>query len=129
VIPIIVVGLDQLRILQARKLAIVECEIASIDNLLPGRAIGVSDERAYPSWLKLSESEAERKDRVLAMDLLFRARVQAMNESASSTIANQQVAANGDQPYQTQGRNGDSVLPGSLRVTLRVQHIVHARKR
>jgi hypothetical protein len=35
VIPIIAVGLDQLRILQARKLAIVVSEIASINNLLP----------------------------------------------------------------------------------------------
>src|ERR1700736_1707229 len=37
VIPIIAVGLDQLRILQARKLAIVESEIASINNLLPDK--------------------------------------------------------------------------------------------
>jgi predicted dehydrogenase len=29
-----------------------------------GRAIGISDERAYPSWLELIESEAKRKDRV-----------------------------------------------------------------
>jgi predicted dehydrogenase len=29
-----------------------------------GRAIGVSEERAYPSWLELIESEANRKDRV-----------------------------------------------------------------
>jgi predicted dehydrogenase len=29
-----------------------------------GRAIGVSEERAYPSWRELVESEAKRKDRV-----------------------------------------------------------------
>src|SRR6266478_2481029 len=29
-----------------------------------GRAIGVSEERAYPSWRELIESEAKRKDRV-----------------------------------------------------------------
>ena len=29
-----------------------------------GRAIGVSDERAYPSWRELVENEAKRKDRV-----------------------------------------------------------------
>src|ERR1700757_2957764 len=29
-----------------------------------GRAIGISDERAYPSWRELIESEAKRKDRV-----------------------------------------------------------------
>jgi predicted dehydrogenase len=29
-----------------------------------GRAIGVSEERAYPSWRELIESEANRKDRV-----------------------------------------------------------------
>src|SRR5258707_3572252 len=29
-----------------------------------GRAIGVSDERAYPSWRELVESEAKRKDRI-----------------------------------------------------------------
>jgi predicted dehydrogenase len=29
-----------------------------------GRAIGVPEERAYPSWLELIESEAKRKDRV-----------------------------------------------------------------
>jgi predicted dehydrogenase len=29
-----------------------------------GLAIGISDERAYPSWLELIESEAKRKDRV-----------------------------------------------------------------
>src|SRR5258708_31291466 len=29
-----------------------------------GRAIGVSDERNYPSWRELIESEAKRKDRI-----------------------------------------------------------------
>src|ERR1700751_3506857 len=29
-----------------------------------GRAIGVSEERAYPSWCELMESEAKRKDRI-----------------------------------------------------------------
>ena len=43
------------------------------------------------------------------------------------TITEQQVAADGDQGQQTPGRKRDSIPPGSLRVSLRVQYIVHAR--
>jgi hypothetical protein len=47
--------------------------------------------------------------------------------SASRTIADQNVAADGDQSHQSPGRRGNPVPPGSLGVSRRVQHIVHAR--
>src|SRR5258708_33350718 len=43
------------------------------------------------------------------------------------TITDQQVAADGDHGQQTPGRKRDSVQPGSLSISLRVQYIVHAR--
>ena len=51
----------------------------------------------------------------------------AFGFSLSCTIANQQVGADGDRCHHTPSRKGNPVPPCSLRVSLGVQHFVHAR--
>ncbi len=44
-------------------------------------------------------------------------------------VAQQNVAEDRDRSHQGPGGNRDSIVPGRLRIALRVQHVVHARDR
>src|SRR5215469_16380466 len=48
-------------------------------------------------------------------------------EGASRIVADDEITADGNRRHQTPGRSRNAIPPRCLRISLRVQHVVHTR--